>query len=50
MLFHTDDYDHFLLSNGHAQAITRDLLRFARDLVPRVVHFRHVLGIGFEAL
>jgi glycosyltransferase involved in cell wall biosynthesis len=50
LLFHTDDYDHFLLSNGDTQAISRDLLRFARDLRPHVVHFHHVLGIGLEAL
>ncbi|QRM53305.1 glycosyltransferase family 4 protein [Sinorhizobium sp. BG8] len=50
LLFHTDDYDHFFLSNGDTQAISRDLLRFARDLRPHVVHFHHVLGIGLEAL
>lgn len=50
LLFHTDDYDHFFLSNRDTQAITRDLLRFARDLKPHVVHFHHVLGIGLEAL
>ncbi|WP_086995576.1 glycosyltransferase family 4 protein [Rhizobium sullae] len=50
LLFHADDYDHFFLSNGDTQAITRDLLRFARDLRPHVVHFHHVLGIGLEAL
>lgn len=50
VLFHTDDYDHFFLSNGDTQAISRDLLRFARDLRPHVVHFHHVLGIGLEAL
>lgn len=50
LLFHTDDYDHFFLSNRDTQAISRDLLRFARDLKPHVVHFHHVLGIGLEAL
>ncbi len=50
LLFHADDYDHFFLSNGDTQAISRDLLRFARDLRPHVVHFHHVLGIGLEAL
>jgi len=50
LLFHTDDYDHFFLSNGDTQAISRDLLRFACDLRPHVVHFHHVLGIGLEAL
>ncbi|CAN7688472.1 glycosyltransferase family 4 protein [Neorhizobium tomejilense] len=50
LLFHTDDYDHFFLSNGDTQAISRDLLRFARDLRPHVIHFHHVLGIGLEAL
>lgn len=50
VLFHTDDYDQFFMSNGDTQAISRDLLRLARDLRPHVVHFHHVLGIGFEAL
>ncbi|MBB5537767.1 glycosyltransferase family 4 protein [Rhizobium giardinii] len=50
LLFHTDDYDHFFLSNGDTQAISRDLLRFAYDLMPHVVHFHHVLGMGLEAL
>lgn len=50
VLFHTGDYDHFFLSNGDTQAISRDLLRFARDLRPHVIHFHHVLGIGLEAL
>ncbi|MBD9373737.1 glycosyltransferase family 4 protein [Rhizobium sp. ARZ01] len=50
VLFHTDDYDHFFLSNGDTQAISRDLLRLARDLRPHVVHFHHVLGLGLEAL
>ncbi|MDI7865244.1 glycosyltransferase family 4 protein [Rhizobiaceae bacterium n13] len=50
VLFHTDDYDHFFLSNRDTQAIRRDVLRFARDLRPHVVHFHHVLGIGLEAL
>jgi glycosyltransferase involved in cell wall biosynthesis len=50
VLFHTDDYDHFFLSTRDTQAIRRDLLRFARDFKPHVVHFHHVLGIGLEAL
>ena len=50
VLFHTDDYDHFFLSTRDTQAIRRDLLRFARDFTPHVVHFHHVLGIGLEAL
>jgi glycosyltransferase involved in cell wall biosynthesis len=50
LLFHADDYDHFFMSNGDTPAISRDLLRFARDLRPHVVHFHHVLGIGLEAL
>ncbi|WP_426128945.1 glycosyltransferase family 4 protein [Pararhizobium sp. PWRC1-1] len=50
LLFHADDYDHFFLSNGDTKTISRDLLRFARDLRPHVIHFHHVLGIGLEAL
>ena len=50
LLYHADDYDHFFLSNGDTQTISRDLLRFARDLRPHVIHFHHVLGIGLETL
>lgn len=50
LVFHADDYDHFFLSNGDTKTISRDLLRFARDLRPHVIHFHHVLGIGLEAL
>ncbi len=50
VLFHADNYDHFFMSNGDTQAIGRDLLRFARHIRPHVVHFHHVLGLGFEAL
>ncbi len=50
ILFHADDYDHFLLSNRNTEEITRDLLRFVRDMRPDVVHFHHVIGFGLEAL
>jgi glycosyltransferase involved in cell wall biosynthesis len=50
VLFHADDYDHFFLSNGDTEAIRRDLLRFAGDLSPHVVHFHHMIGMGLEAL
>lgn len=50
VLFHADDYDHFLLSNADTEALHRDLLRFVRDVRPHIVHFHHVLGVGMEAL
>lgn len=50
ILFHSDDYDHFFLSNRNTDDIRRDLVRFVRDLRPHVVHFHHVLGLGLEAL
>lgn len=50
ILFHADDYDHFLLSNRNTDEIRRDLLRFVRDMRPDVVHFHHVIGFGLEAL
>ena len=50
ILFHSDDYDHFFLSNRNTDDIRRDLVRYVRDLEPHVVHFHHVLGLGLEAL
>jgi glycosyltransferase involved in cell wall biosynthesis len=50
VLFHSDDYDHFFLSNRDTDALRRDLLRFVRDVRPHIVHFHHVLGLGLEAL
>jgi glycosyltransferase involved in cell wall biosynthesis len=50
ILFHSDDYDHFFLSNRNTDDIRRDLVRFVRDLQPHVVHFHHILGLGLEAL
>ncbi len=50
ILFHSDEYDHFYLSNNNTDEIRRDLLRFVGDLNPHVVHFHHVLGLGLEAL
>jgi len=50
VLFHANDYDPFYLSNGDTEAIRRDLLRFAGDLSPHIIHFHHVIGLGLEAL
>jgi glycosyltransferase involved in cell wall biosynthesis len=49
-LFHSDDYDHFLLSNRNTDDIERDLLRLVRLQRPDVVHFHHVIGLGLEAI
>jgi len=50
ILFHSDDFDHFYLSNRNTDDIRRDLVRFVRDINPHVVHFHHILGLGLEAL
>ncbi|WEK49208.1 MAG: glycosyltransferase family 4 protein [Candidatus Kaistia colombiensis] len=50
ILFHSDDFDPFYLSNRNTDDIRRDLVRFVRDLNPHVVHFHHILGLGLEAL
>lgn len=50
ILYHADDYDHFLLSNRNTDDIRRDFLRFVTDLRPDVVHFHHILGLGLETL
>ncbi|MGH6860566.1 MAG: glycosyltransferase family 4 protein [Phyllobacterium sp.] len=50
ILFHSDEYDHFYLSNHNTDEIRRDLLRFVGDLDPHIVHFHHVLGLGLETL
>jgi glycosyltransferase involved in cell wall biosynthesis len=49
-LYHSDDYDHFLLSNSNTQEIERDFLRVVRELKPDVVHFHHFIGLGLECL
>ena len=49
-IYHSDDYDHFLLSNRNTEDIERDLVRLLLDLRPDVVHFHHVLGLGLEML
>lgn len=50
ILYHAENYDHFLLSNRSTDEIDRDLLRFVRDYAPDVVHFHHVLGLGLETI
>jgi len=50
ILYHADNYDHFLLSNRNTEELSKDLLRFVRGYSPDVVHFHHVLGLGLEAL
>lgn len=50
ILYHAENYDHFLLSNGSTDEIDRDFLRFVKDYEPDVVHFHHYLGLGLETI
>lgn len=50
ILYHADDYDHFLLSNHNTDEVERDFLRVVRELKPDVVHFHHFIGLGLECL
>lgn len=50
ILYHADDYDHFLMSNRNTDDIRKDFLRFVRDVKPDVVHFHHILGLGLEMI
>ena len=50
ILFHADEYDHFMLSNSNTEDLRRDLRRFVSRLRPDVVHFHHIIGLGLEAL
>ena len=50
ILFHADDYDHFLVSNRNTDEIRRDFVRLLRDVGPDVVHFHHFIGLGLECL
>ncbi|MFH1804523.1 MAG: glycosyltransferase family 4 protein [Pseudomonadota bacterium] len=50
ILYHAENYDHFMLSNRNTDEIDRDLLRFVRDYNPDVVHFHHILGLGLETI
>lgn len=50
LLYHADEYDHFLVSNRNTGDLQTDLRRFVRSLNPDVVHFHHFIGLGVEAL
>lgn len=50
LLFFTNDYDHFRLSNRRLEDLEGDLARYLRDLKPDVVHFHHFMGLGLECL
>ncbi|MBM6594398.1 glycosyltransferase family 4 protein [Microvirga pudoricolor] len=50
ILYHADDYDHFLLSNHNTEEVERDFLRVVRELKPDVIHFHHFIGLGLECL
>ncbi|MFG1410848.1 glycosyltransferase family 4 protein [Xanthobacter sp. VTT E-85241] len=50
ILYHADEYDHFLLSNRNTEDLRRDFVRFLREYRPDVVHFHHILGLGLETL
>ncbi len=50
ILFNTQAYDYFRLSNRNAKELTRDFVRFVTDLSPDLVHFHHFIGLGMESL
>ena len=50
ILYHADEYDHFLISNRNTEELERDFLRVLRDLKPDVVHFHHFIGLGLETV
>jgi glycosyltransferase involved in cell wall biosynthesis len=50
ILFNTQAYDYFRLSNRNAKELTRDFVRFLTDLAPDLVHFHHFIGLGMESL
>ena len=50
VLFNTQAYDYFRLSNRNAKELTRDFVRFVTDLAPDLVHFHHFIGLGMESL
>lgn len=50
ILYHADEYDHFLLSNHNTEEVERDFLRVVRELKPEVIHFHHFIGLGLECL
>ena len=50
ILFNSQAYDYFRLSNRNAKELTRDFMRFVTDLQPDLVHFHHFIGLGMESL
>jgi glycosyltransferase involved in cell wall biosynthesis len=50
ILYHADEYDHFLISNRGTEELERDFVRVLRDLKPDVVHFHHFIGLGLETI
>ncbi len=50
VIYHADEFDHFLLSNRNTEEIRRDLIRFVRAIRPDVVHFHHMIGLGLESI
>ncbi|WP_445501383.1 glycosyltransferase family 4 protein [Microvirga sp. G4-2] len=50
ILYHADEYDHFLISNRGTEELERDFIRVLRDLKPDVVHFHHFIGLGLETI
>jgi glycosyltransferase involved in cell wall biosynthesis len=50
LLYHTDDYDHFRMSNRNTKDLQKDFGRFVGTLCPDVIHFHHFIGLGLEAL
>lgn len=50
LLYYSDDYDYFRLSNRDLETLERHLGRYLVDLAPDIVHFHHFLGFGMESV
>ncbi len=50
LLYHSNDYDYFRLSNRDLEGLQRHLGRYLIDLAPDIIHFHHFLGFGMESL
>jgi glycosyltransferase involved in cell wall biosynthesis len=50
ILYHADDYDHFLMSSRATRELADDFARVLTNLKPDVVHVHHILGLGLEIL
>jgi len=50
ILFYTDRFDQFMLSQREETAITLHFRELLQDLRPEVVHFSHILYLGVETI